>query len=901
MPEFSSAGTLVATALETAGYVYQSNLLDKLTGVLTGKIGGFVYLIGICVALFAYATRGVYQLTTWLLIGPPLFFAMIVPRTESEEARWIYAKQNRNQQQVDQSLKELLQASTGTSGSAPSMNVSTVFYRYNKLVSVMVQEIMAVINSERQNSDKMFIFRGQVYGSMYSHFLEEPNLKAFIQESLLGACSNFVRDSATAQDEQSPTTFRSAALARMAALDEFSIRLGDKSAWYVTDVLHSMTDGVSASPLDSTFDIFRYDRNGDNALPVRSGTELADKLSLYSIVKEKTLSCRQVWDIAYYGLTQYAKTVEKRIEQSAQSKDIDIQQFKRELGLAAFGREGASNNADYTERLIGLIAKYILRNEIFKGNSTWAFSSRLEQGRSAPYIQADLDSEMVRSERVRMAQTEWAERGRLLTAASNLPYYQGLGLYFLAIFFPFFALLLLVPGKHSGFLLWFVLWLWLKSWDIGFSVVMLLDDVLFALFSTQKFKNVGLDDVLSRDFATAIWAIKNSDPSFAMSTYYTLLGVALSSVPVISSQLILGSLSGGAGLVAAGVSQMSDFIGRSVQSSYSQNAINVLKQQMYENKMQSAMSNVELQFGAAMPLNIQQRRAFTNVNDTAKRNEIMAQYLTPVSEEQLQKLQLEPNAEDYENRRAGLPDNNEFKPHIALSPQGNSIGQTTFDSARRGLNTKLGALTMAQGTVRGFSAGYVGRKFRDRFSPVANAINSADKLGDALSGSFGDLVKAELDLNLAWTTYKEVYGDESRRLVKHAKYWGMLEVPWTQGGVGANDTPYEAEGDMDYARFSAWNRITLGVIDAARQNGAWGAAAVGAGIGYGAATDSEIFNQAMNPLLNDAAKRLQQTGRFTEEELRGISDPNIPASERFQNLIKQNIFGGGSSAPSQGN
>ena len=116
-------------------------------------------------------------------------------------------------------------------------------------------------------------------------------------------------------------------------------------------------------------------------------------------------------------------------------------------------------------------------------------------------------------------------------------------------------MLLLIPGKHAGFLLWFVLWIWAKSWDIGFAVVMLLDEMLFALMNVRHVDGTeqgpaGLQ--LDPDLALAMRSLEEVDPTFSLTTYYNIIGIALNSIPIISAYLILGSLRGGAGLISAG-------------------------------------------------------------------------------------------------------------------------------------------------------------------------------------------------------------------------------------------------------------------------------------------------------------------------------------------------------------
>ena len=69
----------------------------------------------------------------------------------------------------------------------------------------------------------------------------------------------------------------------------------------------------------------------------------------------------------------------------------------------------------------------------------------------------------------------------LYSYAMNLPYYQGVLLYLLSLAYPFMCLLVIIPSRAMSFLLCPLMWLWVKSWDVGFAVVIILDKVLWNL------------------------------------------------------------------------------------------------------------------------------------------------------------------------------------------------------------------------------------------------------------------------------------------------------------------------------------------------------------------------------------------------------------------------------------
>ncbi len=114
----------MAAVLETAGYHYQAYVLENLRAPLVGSIGGFVYLIGVIVAIFYTAMRGGYKFGPWLLIGPPLFFAMVKPTEPVKSVLWQFATQGRDQARVEAEYQKI-----DPIGSGRDANVSKIFAR----------------------------------------------------------------------------------------------------------------------------------------------------------------------------------------------------------------------------------------------------------------------------------------------------------------------------------------------------------------------------------------------------------------------------------------------------------------------------------------------------------------------------------------------------------------------------------------------------------------------------------------------------------------------------------------------------------------------------------------------------------------------------------------------------
>jgi murein DD-endopeptidase MepM/ murein hydrolase activator NlpD len=134
-------------------------------------------------------------------------------------------------------------------------------------------------------------------------------------------------------------------------------------------------------------------------------------------------------------------------------------------------------------------------------------------------------------------------------------------LFFLAVAFPFFALLLVFPSRFMSFTMWFGLWFWVKSWDIGFALIMMLDDMLYGIFALSKQKGAVLDkEFINPALESTLRSLGELDPTFNLSTYHTIIGGCLAAVPVASSYLVLGAVKAGANLISQNIERYGSFL-----------------------------------------------------------------------------------------------------------------------------------------------------------------------------------------------------------------------------------------------------------------------------------------------------------------------------------------------------
>ena len=588
----NSAGSLVGSILESAGYIYQSAILDQFSDPFKNEIGGFVYLVGVLIVLIQFAILKSSKLAPWLLIGPAIFLFVIGQRDQIPNATWSFGTHKRVQSKVDQGVKEV------TNGQSKA-NVSKVFKRYVEVVGATVDELVDRISGTQIENDLWLITKGQLYGMMTTMQSEDVGLKQLIQYALMGKCYLAIQ-AARAVDDPLKRAIQPNAI--KSEIDAGLQYKAPSQAQAHSDYTKLMTDrNISFQGND---DILSFIAREEGL----SGEEYANrKRDLAGYV----FSCQEVWTYVRNAILKKAQTFENGLEREAQNVGMNVEAARNLLANASgigggqlkSTSDGSLGNQD-ADRIISAIAKYYLRNE-YRNRDIGSRIAGLVGRNDIRRIGAKSQGSNAFTEQARIGAQEWAEKERLMYSAQSLPTYQGLALYFLALSFPFFALLLLIPSKATGFLLWFMLWLWIKSWDVALAVVAQIDTIFWSLYSVQKQKLLG-PDILPNDFGATFAALENMDPTFQMTNYYTILAVCILAIPAITAQFLMGGLKGGASIIAQGMNKYSDFFADAMLVRTEQGVINQLKSDQIELK---ELRGAALAFGGATAREQMQGRA----------------------------------------------------------------------------------------------------------------------------------------------------------------------------------------------------------------------------------------------------------------------------------------------------
>lgn len=570
---FASAGSLVASVLETLGAYYQSFLLDKLAYALSKPVPVLLYVIAVLGVLVRFILRGkLDDLFIWVILGPAVFYFVLNTRTEVQGSIWQFGYSERNQAQAWVEVRTYLGLPvTGTEAGTPPpqpAKVSWVFSIFNNIVSSGIRTITAVLSRANTNVDVLFIANAELAASMRSETVSDTGLRQLIHGPFMRDCRKMMNaaddslDSTKSRDaqQQSIETFKNS------ENDPLDPRKSSSVFTYLTTLNAKYPDGVDVALTKTPTEMTKWiEENQDRFLRKTSLNSASPNMAAATSTFPEMITCRAVWNFVSLGLYEFAARRNFEKITDGVTKGVDAEEMMRDLLLIKESNDPSQTPYDAQQERSNLLhatnrvaAMYLLRNELASSSGAAFLSDYTKKGFEIPVLQSQAERDFTFFERIRTQFAEWNEKTGIFAAASTLPYYQGIALYLLSIVFPFFTLLLVIPGRHTGFLMWFFLWIWIKSWDIGFAVVMLLSDVLFKLFTyARDFNEVATNEGWKADLATNLYALKELDPSFQLSTYYSIIGACLTAVPIVSSYLVLGSLKGGASLIARGVDTMS--------------------------------------------------------------------------------------------------------------------------------------------------------------------------------------------------------------------------------------------------------------------------------------------------------------------------------------------------------
>lgn len=530
-----TAGTLIGAALETAGHFIQSQLLDLLSSSAGTSIAGLLFLIAGVSAILIVAIGGNYKFGAWFLVGPVLFYAVVFTRVESSGAIWQFGSRLHKNEYVDQAV-------AGIVDSGKKAKVSWFFAKWNKLVSMSIRSMTEVVGATKQNADLNFINQTMRYVAINSVQVSDPKIQEFMRLLTFSAdCLPFYEAQFRVNAKDTSATVDQEALKReIAALGKRRISTESSRNAQLVKELRAKGYFEGAVGVDASKNEFTCEELWKLTIPVVKRTAI-DYLS-YSITTQ--LEDGQTAAIII-------KDLEKKFEDTRDQNERAVYLLHAIMGKILFNT------------LIDIkpeMQRYYSKSTISSYGEDNTFTAGVSDG---TYTEKYNDPIRVQELLTVFTATSVAARkGEFLNFMQGLPYLQGIGLYFLAMTFPFFALALVIPGRHHSFLLWMSLWVWLKLWDLGLAIVMRIDQMLFRLLPSGP-------AITATDLGTAesvFKLISGTDPTHSVYMYYHIMATLLAAIPLITGILVKKASGEVVNAISQGYRDFAGHMGESLQS-----------------------------------------------------------------------------------------------------------------------------------------------------------------------------------------------------------------------------------------------------------------------------------------------------------------------------------------------
>ncbi len=555
-----SSGTLVSAAFETMGYAAQQQVLQDMSEQI-GKVAGLIYLGVLVSAILTVGLMGNYAAGLWLVVGPTIFIFVsgvsmnnMDNRIDAEVPEWRFGAF-----EDDQGLKDKF-----TKGIINQANVSFVFHKYNELISELYQKLISEITSGDIENQMLFMARQRMIEELYGLEIKNPETKTLVGYMLF-LCPNELTDAqkvaAIKRDpgKANEPGYEKATEKYCGNFQKKNKRLENRQlGTYLREVLNvPYGDG----DLVSCHDLWNWSLMGLKK-DVASGLEQTINFVFGPEI------------VGAYGSAIINKALDS-IKQKLQTPRDGAQTGVDPCPFAGPADQGIEGGESF-KALVNIFSGMVMRKnqtsmvdktalqQVYSGRYSSFRPSDESFGRSA---NSDKDAQRRRDRAIELGVTNQYEAFHTVML---LPYLQAILLYVLSVMYPFFALMIIIPGQASNFFTWMALWAWVKSWDVGWALVMVTDKLLYEIMPHQTFY-----DPNASSFTPVSLMEMHFDGDFAYSAafYWVVLALMVGAVPVITAQIILGSKRAIASAILRGVTDISSRMSAPASNWYRMKAV----------------------------------------------------------------------------------------------------------------------------------------------------------------------------------------------------------------------------------------------------------------------------------------------------------------------------------------
>jgi hypothetical protein len=498
--------TQIAAAWANIGYVTHSDVLHYITTTKFGLWAPLLYVCAALAALVGVAINAPLRSYMWFFIGPAIYGFLIGTTTQVEGVNWVVANQNQNMDDVWRHAEVGLKNTdsvdrgvlniNGKNGPVEPYEVAMPMVFLDELFSATTNILIEWLGIYRHEGDgsaqsNIAALEGQAEGPWYLL----SSLKWGMVENIVGV------------NARNPD-FRDAFVTFLASECGDEFKRGIDSGKYISagslrgeKKVQSVIVGNDPNPPNFVgpptpqYMVFQNLLDGSsihtprslvNILQEENGTgqfgEFSQRYSDRTLLKKGR----------YHGVvcSEYLFTLVQQIRFEAghwywqlvrsSPGGLTRQQFLRTLFYGwdirkAEGQPYASPE-DMNAFVKHLIMTYLLRNELLFAPQITEVNQRFapsEQSRS--YSEAHV--------RTMGSKSKYQE---LYNWAVLMPHMQGILVYFLVIAYPFAAMVMVLPGYYKTFLTWISFFAWVKLWDVGFAIVMVLERSVWAMIGNNS-------------------------------------------------------------------------------------------------------------------------------------------------------------------------------------------------------------------------------------------------------------------------------------------------------------------------------------------------------------------------------------------------------------------------------
>ena len=520
MDEYIGASShIISAIMQTLGLYFQGKILQDLRPLIE-TMGALFFVVGLVGAIISIAIFGDYKRAIYFALAPCLFFLMLNTTMPAKETEVRFGKTVVTDAEGKQ--KEILNDFGDDVVEGEMLEVSWFFVQVDNLVTAVVHKLIDIIVNTDNQDQIMAVGREKMLSRVLEMQSLSPGFLQLLVTGLVGQC-NESSILASTQGKLGDDAYIAKAESTLVNLNETIVKYLKQDK--VNAAVTSATAHLNPSPASMMY--------GDNNMA--------------------PISCMAVWKMTLAAATveveENIQALREEIEDIHGSKNPGQQNaWQKALNQAINGITERANDeggidsfsdkdplAD--ERSVKRLTSLLIKNSV-KRSSHAAMVAQI-------FTENPTEREVTGiSVGWRATVDNIAETAKLAYFSSAIHYVQGFLLMILCMIFPFFCLFLLIPSKATSFLIWVSLWIWVKSWDLGFAMIVVIKEFLWQFFTQNaRVKLEAVENASSDDYrwSTLFNFITNEDEMATPFLYTVLSSLLTLAVPLFMGHLCLGA------------------------------------------------------------------------------------------------------------------------------------------------------------------------------------------------------------------------------------------------------------------------------------------------------------------------------------------------------------------------